>query len=218
MSAFAFLWTGLGRIGTDWQTSPAKSTVTVSHPPPITITTGQESQKRYKMPYKRPHPRFAVLTCCHGKPLPGPFPLQIRYRRDCSVTITPREKAAVLLQYLAHHVSKSKHVHKPSAPAWWFGWDPPGLSRPGLLDCAVKLRRVDSRHGVRGGVRDVAPWAERGVGASGAGCSWSCGAGPTPGACLGNVLPHGAIYPRRFGVVGPVGRCDFATDRGSPGR
>ena len=37
------------------------------------------------------------------------------------------EKAAVLLQYLAHHVSKSKHVHRPSAPAWWFGWDPPGF-------------------------------------------------------------------------------------------
>ena len=27
------------------------------------------------------------------------------------------EKEAVLLEYLAHHVSKSKHVHRPSAPA-----------------------------------------------------------------------------------------------------
>jgi len=38
MSAFAFLWTGFGRIGPDWQTYPGKSTVTVSHPPPITTT------------------------------------------------------------------------------------------------------------------------------------------------------------------------------------
>src|SRR6266487_167174 len=32
------------------------------------------------------------------------------------------------------------------------------------------------------------------------------------------ISPPGAVYPGRFAVVGPVGRCDWPGGRGGPGR